>query len=137
MQIIGYAVYGIAVFLAGTFFIGIRSNTARGAGVTRQTVNTTMLFTVSLVVVPLLSLSPFHLLWMFPISFVLGALSLAFPFSLLSIPGRGIFHIACIGLDQKELRKRQDRIKKLQSVMMAEGVTAEQAKAKLEELGEW
>jgi len=38
---------------------------------------------VSLILIPTLSLSPFHLLWMFPVSFILGPLSLIFPFRLL------------------------------------------------------
>jgi hypothetical protein len=45
--------------------------------------------------------SPFHLLWMVPVGFVLGTLSLAFPLSLLSIPGR-TFGAFCIGLTQRQ-----------------------------------
>ena len=42
-----------------------------------------LLMVVSLVLIPTLSLSPFHLLWMFPLSFLLGLLSFFFPFRLL------------------------------------------------------
>ena len=42
-----------------------------------------LLMAVSLILVPVLSLSPFHLLWMFPLSFILGPLSFIFPFNLL------------------------------------------------------
>jgi hypothetical protein len=38
---------------------------------------------VSLILIPILSLSPFHLIWMFPASFLLGPLSFIFPFRLL------------------------------------------------------
>ncbi len=41
------------------------------------------LMAVSLIIVPVFSLSPFHLLWMFPLSFLLGPLSMIFPFRLL------------------------------------------------------
>lgn len=145
MEIVGYAIYGIGVVLAGSFLFGIRSYTANGTGVSKQTVNTTMLFIVSLVVVPAMSLSPLHLLWMFPVSFMLGMLSLIFPFSLLSIPGRVIFYIACFGLDLEEAKARsqllkkehQERMSKMQSLMNDEGLTADQAKDKLERHGEW
>lgn len=137
MEIFGYVVYAIGSFMAVTWFIGIRSYTARGVGVVKQTVNTAMLFIVSLVVVPALSLSPLHLLWMFPASFIFGALSLVFPLSLLSIPGQVIFHVACIGLDHAEVQNNHERMKKLQSIMIKENLSAEQAKALLVERGEW
>ncbi|WKZ71130.1 MAG: tetratricopeptide repeat protein [Melioribacteraceae bacterium] len=41
---------------------------------------------VSVVIVPLLSLSPFHLLWMLPVSFFLGLSSIIFPLNLLWYP---------------------------------------------------
>lgn len=41
-----------------------------------------LLMVVSLILIPTLSLSPFHLLWMFPVSFMLGPLSLISPFRL-------------------------------------------------------
>ena len=103
----------------------------------RPTVNITMLFVVSLVVVPLLSLSPFHLLWMFIVSFVLGTLSLAFPFSLLSLPGRWFFILACIGLDREKALRNQERVAKVREVVAREGVTPERARELLIERGEW
>lgn len=42
-----------------------------------------LLMVVSLILIPVLSLSPFHLLWMFPVSFMFGPLSFIFPFRLL------------------------------------------------------
>ena len=137
MQIIGYVLYAVGVLMAVAWLFGIRSYTARGVGVVRQTVNTAMLFIVSLVVVPALSLSPFHLLWMFPASFIFGMLSLAFPFSLLSVPGQAVFRVACIGLDQAEVQMNQERIRKLRSVMIKENLSADQAKVELEKRGEW
>jgi len=57
-----------------------------------------MMFALSLFIVPIFGFSPFHLLWMFPVSFVLGMLSFVFPFSLLSVLGRTFGTICCIGL---------------------------------------
>jgi len=42
-----------------------------------------LLMVISLILIPILSLSSFHLLWMFPASFLLGLLSLVPPFRLL------------------------------------------------------
>jgi hypothetical protein len=61
-----------------------------------------MMFALSLIIVPIFGFSPFHLLWMFPISFILGMLSFAFPFSLLSVPGRTFGTICCIGLTERQ-----------------------------------
>jgi len=45
-----------------------------------------LLMAISLILVPILSLSPFHLLWMFPASFLLGFFSLLPPLNLLLWP---------------------------------------------------
>lgn len=45
-----------------------------------------LLLAVSVIIIPLLSLSPFHLLWMIPASFVLGLASVVPPLSLLWLP---------------------------------------------------
>jgi len=108
MQIIGYVVYAVGLFLAVTWLVGIRTYTAKGLGVTKQTVNTTMLFILALLLVPAFSLSALHLLWMFLAGWIVGTLSLVFPFSLLSILGQVVFHIACIGLDPVEIQRRQE-----------------------------
>ena len=42
-----------------------------------------LLMVVSLILIPALSLSPFHLIWMFPVSFLFGPLSFICPFRLL------------------------------------------------------
>lgn len=96
---LGWLIWLVGLIVAVGWVYGIRNYMRRGMGVTQQTVNTTMLFFVSLIVTLSLRISPYHLLWLFPLSWVLGTLSLAFPFSLLSIPG-GLFRgMCCIGLD--------------------------------------
>ena len=47
-----------------------------------------LLGVISVIGVLLLPLSPFHLLWWYPVSFAIGMLSLTFPLSLLNIPGQ-------------------------------------------------
>lgn len=137
MKIVGYVIFGFGLLFALSFLAGIRNNTRRGLGVQRGTVNTTMLFVVSLALVPILKLSPLHLLWMFPVSFILGTLSLAFPFSLLSIPGSLIFGIACLGLNRFEVDQNRARYEKLLELMRSDNISVEQAKEKLKATGQW
>jgi|GEM_PF-914991 len=137
MEIIGYVVYGIGVLLAVGWLIGIRTYTNSGQGVTMSTVNSTLLFIVSLALIPILQLNPLHLLWMYPAGFVLGTLSLVFPFSLLSILGNLVAWIACIGLNQAEITIKKERIHKLQELMITESISAAEAKTQLEKNGEW
>lgn len=98
MEFLGYVIYAIGLLLAISWLFGIRMHIAEGKGVAMQTVNTTLLFFTSLALIPALNLSPLHLLWMYPVSLVIGMLSLAFPFSLLSVFGNVLARIACIGL---------------------------------------
>ena len=133
MEIVGYIVYGIGIVLAGSWLYGIRKLTNSGLGVQMATVNTTMLFIVSLVLMPILKLSPFHLLWMYPASIVIGMLTLAFPFSLLSIPCQYVAWVACIGLNHEKVAIRKEQIHKIQELMITENISAEDAKKQIEE----
>ena len=109
MEIFAWIVYGIAAFMAIGWLPGIRFKTESGEGVTIQTVNTALLFFVALALVPILEISPFHIVWMFVSSFILGGLSLIFPFSLLSIFGNILGKLVCLGLDQEAVEERTER----------------------------
>jgi hypothetical protein len=65
MQYVAWTVYGLAVLFTLTWVVGIRSHTLRDTPPTMQTVNTTMLFVVCLILIPPLSISPFHVLWIY------------------------------------------------------------------------
>jgi len=99
MLYLGWLIWIVGLIVAVGWVYGIRDYMRRGMGITHQTVHTTMLFFVSLIVILSLQITPYHLLWLFPLSWVMGTLSLAFPFSLLSIPGRPFMGMCCIGLD--------------------------------------
>jgi hypothetical protein len=101
MKIVGVALWVVGVVITVCWAYGIRTYMRNGQGVSQQTVNQTMLFALSLLTVPIFSLSPFHLLWMFPVGFILGGLSLAFPFSVLSVPGRFFGVICSVGSARK------------------------------------
>ena len=135
MEILEYITYGIGVILALGWLAGIRSYTLSGQNVTIQTVNTAMLFIVSLIVVIIFKLPFFHLLWMYPVSIAFGLLSMIFPFSLLSIFGNIIGFIACLGLNPDEVKKNNDRTLRGMELVRDEGLTVDEAKKRLEEEG--
>ena len=91
----------VAATMAAVWSFGVRNMVRSDSGVTQMTVNTAMLFVVVVVLVPATSVSPLYLLWMFPLAWLLGTLSLAFPFSLLSIPGIVFRGICCLGLGRR------------------------------------
>lgn len=98
MQFLAIVLWIVGAIVTISWAYGVRLYVRSGRGVSQQTVNQTMLFALSLLVVLIFGLSPFHLLWMFPVGSILGTLSLTFPFSVLSIPGRIFRAICCIGL---------------------------------------
>jgi hypothetical protein len=122
--------------MAITWFIGIRKFTKSGEGIDRGCVNTTMLFIVSLIMVPLIDLSPLHLLWMFPVSIGMGSLSiLCFPFNLLSLAGQVVGNIACFGLDPTIVQRNKKKLHRYAELRQFEGLTIEEAMKRLKEEG--
>jgi len=101
VEILGYVTYGIGVLLTLIWVAGIRANTNSGEGVSATTVNITLLFIVSLILVPAMGLSPFNLIWLFIASIVLGVLS----GGLLSLPSRILWQLVCVGIDISNLTK--------------------------------
>ena len=83
MHIIAYILYSICVLIAISWGILIRSKAKTQQVIEKIFEVHGLLMVASLILVPILSISPFHLLWMFPVSFLLGPLSMIFPFRLL------------------------------------------------------
>jgi len=132
VKYVGIVIWIIGAVMALSWSYGVRTYVRSGDGPTRMTVNITMLFTLSVLAVPLFGFSPFHLLWIFPASWVFGMLSLTFPFSLLSIPGELYASICCTGLDQDEVDRNRRRVARFRELLL-EGMEADEAKKKLEE----
>jgi len=123
----GWLIWLVGLIVAVGWAFGVRTTLRSGSGITQQTVNTTMLFFVSLLVILSFRISPYHLLWLFPLSWLMGTLSLAFPFSLLSIPG-GLFRgMCCIGLDWDEVQKNEERLARAKELLQ-EGLSPEEIK---------
>ena len=80
MEVLGWILWIIGLIIGLSWAYGVRTYVRTGQGVQQQTVNQTALILLAVVAVPLLGLSPLNLLWMLPAAFVVGMLSLAFPF---------------------------------------------------------
>lgn len=132
MKILEWAITIVAIVVAFGWAYGIRTYVRQGQGVTQQTVNTTMMGFISIVSIFLLGTSPLHLLWAFPISWLIGTLSLVFPFSLLSIPGRFFGLLCCIGLDKEEVACNTAKVNRLQELIKS-GMSPDDAVKKVRE----
>ena len=106
VEVLGWILWTIALVVGLSWSYGVRTYVRTGQGVQQATVNQTTLILLAVVAVPLLGLSPFHLLWMLPAAFIVGMLSLAFPFSLVSIIGKPFGELCCLGLDRDALKSR-------------------------------
>ena len=101
MHIIANILYIICVLFAIAWGLLIRQKTKKQQTTEKIFEVHGLLMTISVILIPVLSLSPFHLLWMFPVSFVMGPLSMIPPFRLLW-PFASLYgSIWYIGLKQK------------------------------------
>lgn len=133
MKYVGWIVLGAAAIWALGAAYSVRHMVRRGTPPTRMTANMIMLWWLGVFGVLLLPLSPFHLLWWYPVSFVIGMLSLVFPFSLLNIPGQFIANLWCAGLDRSEIERNerlQEEGNRLYQANLGAGMSPEEAKRK-------
>ena len=86
MKVIGIILWVVAVLYAVAWGFIIRHKAKNEQGVEHMFEVHALLLVVSATIIPALSLSPFHLLWMMPASFVLGLASVIFPLNLLWLP---------------------------------------------------
>ena len=106
IHIIVNILYIICVFFAFAWGILIRDKAKAEQAIEGMFGVFGLLMVVSLILIPILSLSPFHLLWMFLVSFLLGLLSLIFPFNLLLPLGSFYSSLWCIGLKSGKFVKK-------------------------------
>jgi hypothetical protein len=100
MKIIEIILFIIALIFSFSWAYGIRTFMRTIKSVTNGTIVTTLFFFISLICVVIFGLSSLHLIWMFIVSWILGQLSMIYPFSLLVIPARYFAAICCIGLSK-------------------------------------
>jgi tetratricopeptide (TPR) repeat protein len=98
MDIIGYIILGLGILITLGWCLNIRhkarNEQAREKGMELQG----FLMTVSIILIFVLHLSPFHLLWMLLTSFILGLLSMASPLRVLWIFSSIYFSFWYIGI---------------------------------------
>ena len=131
MEILGWILWTIGLVVGLSWSYGVRTYVRTGQGIQQQTVNQTTLILLAVVAVPLLGLSPLHLLWMLPAAFIIGMLSLAFPFSLVSFIGKPFGELCCLGLNRDEIARNRQRVERFQE-LVASGMSPEDAKQELE-----
>jgi len=91
LQIIGIALWVLSALYALMWGIIIRQK-AKAEQATEKVFEVhALLLTVSVILIPTLSLSPFHLLWMFPAAILMGMISLIFPFNIILWPFAGLY----------------------------------------------
>ena len=87
----------VSLILAGVVFI--RRLVAAQAGTTYTVLSTNALYVLATIGVVLGGYSPLHLLWLFPIAFFAGFLSMAPPFNGVLVPlGKAYATVCCIGV---------------------------------------
>ncbi len=95
---IGIVVWALALLWAVGHGIMLRQKARREQAAERAYETHALLLAVSVTLIPALSLSPFHLLWMVPASFVLGLASMMFPLNLLWLPASLYGRLWYVGL---------------------------------------
>ena len=79
MEILANIILFIAIAFVVLSIASTRSKVCNGEITIPPVIAAVLLFGIFIIIVLATGLSPFHLLWMFPLSFVVGTFSLAFP----------------------------------------------------------
>lgn len=88
MAIISHGVFVLAIVWTLWQILHMRRQVRSGAIVVPPHVAATLIFALCIVVVMLTGVSPLHLVWLFPCSFIMGIVVLLFPLGTkLIIPG--------------------------------------------------
>ena len=110
----GYVVWVLGACWALMWCKAVRVFVRQGSGAQQATVNEAMLYCAAVILVPATGLSPFHLLWMFPLAHIVGQLTIMFPFSVLPLPGRLFGCFCCLGLDSQKVMARTTTVRNFQ-----------------------
>ena len=98
MEIIGYIILGLSILITLGWSLQTREKAKNEQATEKSMELQGFLMTVSVILIPLLHLSPFHLLWILPASFILGLLSINTPLRLLYIFSSIYFSFWYIGI---------------------------------------
>ncbi|MBI5216329.1 MAG: tetratricopeptide repeat protein [Ignavibacteriae bacterium] len=98
MEIIGYIILGLSIIITLGWCINIRHKATYEQATEKAMELQGFLMTASIILVFVIPLSSFHLLWMLPVSFILGLLSVTTPLKVLWIFSSIYFSFWYIGI---------------------------------------
>jgi len=133
----------LATIISLVWFYGMRDSISKGKGVTNANANITFLCFLSIILIVILSISPYHLLWVFPLIFIVGMTLMVvpiFPFSLFNYGGKIMIRLAFLGLNIDEIKTNERRLKLLSEIIYKENLDEEGTKKAVERLkkeGKW
>lgn len=98
MEIIGYIIIGLSILITLGWCFNVRHKAKYEQATEKSMELQGFLMTISIILIFVIPLSPFHLLWMLPASFIVGLLSIATPLNLLWIFSSIYFFFWYIGI---------------------------------------
>ncbi len=100
-NIFGYIILGVSILITTGWCLNIRAK-AKKEQVTEKALELQgFLMTLSIILVLTMGLSPFHLLWMIPTSFILGLMSMNSPLRILWVFSSIYFSIWYVGISNQ------------------------------------
>jgi hypothetical protein len=127
MGTINIIIITVASLFTLIWLYAIRYNMQRANRASQSSINSTSLHIVCILIVVIFKISALHLLWMFPVSVIIGLLYLTLPFSLISILAIPLEKLLYIGLDRNEIKKQNDDVREVIRLMKMEKMTREDA----------
>jgi hypothetical protein len=125
MRWVALAIWFCSGLLALAWAHGVRHLVQRGGGAQPSTINTAMLFGLG-ALLPVTGLSPFHLLWFLPASYLWQWRRS--PFSPLSIPARLYARLCCACIDWQLAASRGKTLEAFRKAHVLDGMPAEAAR---------
>ena len=101
------AIYVIALMITLKWMYGNRLYIREGRDLTTRTAAITGLFLVSIITVFVTDISSFHLLWIFPVCWIVGS---AFPFGPLALLGKLVLALSCTGLSKDKADRNREKL---------------------------
>jgi tetratricopeptide (TPR) repeat protein len=98
MKTIGYIILGISILFTLAWSFNIRQKAKNEQSTEKGMELQGFLMTISIILILVIPLSPFHLLWMLPTSFIVGLLSITTPLNILWIFSSFYFSFWYIGI---------------------------------------
>lgn len=102
MEIINTIIVFLSILLTMLWSASIRKKAKLGERAHQGNINSTFLFFISLLVVLIFGLSPLHLLWLFPVSALVGQFYEIFPLFLICFPALYFEKLLYIGINVRE-----------------------------------